>query len=260
MNEFQRTIKEPVTLRGVGLHTGESVELSIHPAAEDHGYRFQRIDLEGEPIIRADANNVVGTERGTTIEQNGAKVYTTEHVLAALYGLQIDNALIKLNGPEVPILDGSSMPIIESIEKVGYTEQKAPRNYFVLKETLTFEDTDKNIEFLAVPTAGGEFRITVMVDYNSPVLGTQHASMYTIEQFKEDIAQCRTFVFLRELEQLAKAGLIKGGDLDNAIVLVERENIQQEELDHLAELLGRKEKVEVTGVGVLNTSKLQFEN
>lgn len=260
MNEFQRTIKEPVTLHGVGLHTGESVELSIHPAPENHGYRFQRTDLEGEPIIRADVDNVIATNRGTTLEQNGAKIYTTEHVLAALYGLQVDNALIKLNGPEVPILDGSSLPIVESIEKVGYADQKAERNYYVLKETLTFEDNEKNIEFLAVPTAGGEFRITVMVDYNSPVLGTQHASMYTIDQFKDDIAQCRTFVFLRELEQLAKAGLIKGGDLDNAIVLVERENIQREELDRLAELLGRKERVEVTGIGVLNTSKLQFEN
>ena len=214
MNEFQRTVKEPVTLHGVGLHTGESVELSIHPAPEGHGYKFQRVDMEGQPVINADVDNVIGTERGTTLEQNGAKVYTTEHVLAALYGLQVDNALIKLNGPEVPILDGSSRYIVEGIEKVGLQEQKEKRNYFTLKKNLTFEDKEKNVEVLAVPTDGGEFRITVMVDYNSPVLGTQHASMYTIDEFKSDISKCRTFVFLKELEYLAKAGLIKGGDLD----------------------------------------------
>lgn len=260
MNEFQSTVKERVTLHGVGLHTGEKVELSICPAPANHGYKFQRTDLDGQPIIKADADNVVGTDRGTTLEQNGARVYTTEHVLAALYGLQVDNALIEINGPEVPIMDGSSKPFVEALENVGFEQQSEPRNYFVLKENMTFEDEEKGVEILAVPTDGGEFRITVMVDYNSPVLGTQHASMYTIDEFKNGISRCRTFVFLKELEQLAKAGLIKGGDLDNAIVLVERAEISQEELDHLAEVLGRKEKVEITGIGVLNTVKLQYEN
>jgi len=172
----------------------------------------------------------------------------------------VDNALIQIDGTEVPILDGSSKPFVEAIEKVGYQEQEAVREYFNLKEIVTYEDTVKDVEMLAVPTAGGEFRLTVMVDYHSPILGTQHASMYTIDEFKTEIAGCRTFVFLRELESLAKAGLIKGGDLDNAIVLVEKER-SQEELDSIAKLLGKENMdIKVEGIGVLNTIKLQYEN
>ena len=218
--EKQRTVRVPVELKGIGLHTGKKVMLNILPAPENHGYKFQRIDLEGHPIVTADVDLVCDTKRGTTLEQNGVKVHTTEHILAALYGLMVDNALIQLDGPEVPIMDGSSMPFVNAIESVGYQEQDAVREYFDLKEIIAFEDTEKNVEMLAVPTEGGEFRLTVMVDYHSPVLGTQHASMYNIDEFKSEIANCRTFVFLRELESLAKAGLIKGGDLDNAIVLV----------------------------------------
>ena len=194
------------------------------------------------------------------MEQNGVRVHTTEHVLSALYGLMVDNALIQIDGPEIPIMDGSAKPFVDAIESVGYQEQDAVREYFELKEILTFEDTEKNVEMLAVPTEGGEFRLTVMVDYHSPVLGTQHASMYTIDEFKDEIAGCRTFVFLRELESLAKAGLIKGGDLDNAIVLVEQER-SQKELDDLAKLLGKEDHdIKVEGIGVLNTVKLQYEN
>ncbi len=259
MAEKQRTLKSSIKLQGVGLHTGEKVNLEICPAPDNHGYKFQRIDLEGEPVIKADADLVVATDRGTTLEFKGARVYTTEHVLAALYGCQVDNALIRLDGPEVPIMDGSSLPFVKAIEEVGYEEQNAEREYFVLTENIPWEDTEKGIEFLAVPD--NNYRITVMVDYKSPVLGTQHASMYNISEFNKEIAPCRTFVFLRELEFLATNNLIKGGDLDNAIVLVDRDDISKEELNRLAKLLGKENlTINVEGIGVLNSTKLQFEN
>lgn len=259
MTEMQRTLSGTVSFVGVGLHTGEKVKMEIVPAPENFGYKFQRVDLDGEPVIPADCDLVVGTERGTTLEKDGARVYTTEHILAALYGCQVDNALIKINGPEIPIMDGSSGQYVEAFEKIGYVEQNAEREYLELDENIPWEDVEKGIEFLAVPDVN--YRLTVMVDYKSPVLGTQHATIYNIGQFKEEISPCRTFVFLRELEYLAKNNLIKGGDLDNAIVLVEREEVSQEELDHLAKLLGKEGlKVSVSGIGVLNSTKLKFEN
>lgn len=259
MAEKQTTLKESVKLTGIGLHTGEKVNVEICPAPDNHGYKFQRVDLEGMPTVKADCDLVVATDRGTTLEQNGARVYTTEHILAALYGCQIDNALIKIDAPEIPIMDGSSMPFVIAIESVGKVEQEAVREYFVLTENIPWEDTEKGIEFLAVPD--NEYRVTVMVDYNSPVLGTQHASMYKIGDFNKQIAGCRTFVFLKELEFLAKNNLIKGGDLDNAIVLVEREDVNPEELKRLAKLLGKENlEISVEGIGVLNSTKLQYEN
>jgi UDP-3-O-[3-hydroxymyristoyl] N-acetylglucosamine deacetylase / 3-hydroxyacyl-[acyl-carrier-protein] dehydratase len=259
MSEKQRTLKEAIKLSGIGLHTGEKVNLEICPAPENHGYKFQRVDLENQPIIKADCDLVVSTDRGTTLEQNGARVYTTEHVLGALYGMQVDNALIKVDAPEIPIMDGSAWPFVEAIEKVGFQEQDATRDYFELTENIPWEDLERGIEFLAIPDQ--HYRITVMVDYKSPVLGTQHASMYNIGEFRNEIAKCRTFVFLRELEFLAKNNLIKGGDLDNAIVLVDRDDVSQEELARLAKLLGKEElKIQVQGLGVLNSLKLQFEN
>jgi len=259
MAEKQRTLKTNLKLKGVGLHTGELVNIEICPAPVNHGYKFQRIDLENEPIINADVDLVVATDRGTTLESKGARVYTTEHVLAALYGMQVDNALIKIDGPEIPIMDGSSLPFVNGINEVGIEEQDADRVYLELDEILKFEDLEKGTEFLAIPDVG--YRVTVMVDYNSPVLGTQHAGILNITDFEKEIAKCRTFVFLRELEFLAKNNLIKGGDLDNAIVLVERPDISKEELNDLAKLLGKDElKVEFEGIGVLNSTKLQFEN
>ena len=259
MAEKQRTLLNSIHLQGVGLHTGEKVNLEICPAPDNHGYKFQRTDLDGQPIIKADVDLVVATDRGTTLEYKGARVYTTEHVLAALYGCQVDNALIKIDGPEVPIMDGSSLIFVNEIEKVGYQEQEAERDYFVLTENIPWEDTDKGIEFLAIPDEN--YRITVMVDYKSPVLGTQHATMYNIGEFKKEIASCRTFVFLRELEFLATNNLIKGGDLDNAIVLVDRMDVSPEELNRLAKLLGKEDlKITIDGIGVLNSSKLQYEN
>lgn len=259
MADKQKTLKEAIKLSGVGLHTGETVNLTILPAPAKHGYKFQRVDLEGEPTIKADPDNVVSTARGTTLEENDAKVYTTEHVLAALYALQVDNAIIQLDGPEVPIMDGSSKLFVEAIKKAGTVEQDEDRNYFELDENLKWEDTEKGIEFLAIPDEN--YRLTVMVDYNSPVLGTQHASMFKIEDFETEIASCRTFCFLKELEYLATNGLIKGGDLDNAIVLVERSDIKQEELNRLAKLLGKEAlSVSYDGIGTLNHTELVFEN
>jgi UDP-3-O-[3-hydroxymyristoyl] N-acetylglucosamine deacetylase / 3-hydroxyacyl-[acyl-carrier-protein] dehydratase len=259
MAEKQRTLKSAVKLIGIGLHTGEKVTLEIWPAPDNHGYKFQRTDLEGTPTINADCDLVVATDRGTTLEQNGARVHTTEHVLAALYGCQVDNALVKIDGPEIPIMDGSSLPFVQAIESVGFEDQDAERDYFELSENIPWEDVEKGIEFLAVPDV--HYRITVMVDYKSPVLGTQHASMYNIGQFKEEIAGCRTFVFLRELEFLATNNLIKGGDLDNAIVLVDRDDVSQEELNRLAKLLGKEDlKISIEGIGVLNSTKLKYEN
>jgi UDP-3-O-[3-hydroxymyristoyl] N-acetylglucosamine deacetylase / 3-hydroxyacyl-[acyl-carrier-protein] dehydratase len=256
MSDNQRTIARPITVSGIGLHTGQTANLTFKPAPENHGFVFQRIDVEGKPLIKADVDNVVDTSRGTTLMQNGAKVHTTEHVLAALVGLQIDNVLIELDGPEIPILDGSAHFFINKLEEAGFTEQNAPRDYFIVKENLSYEDSERNIEMLLVPQ--DEFRITVMVDYDSKILGTQHASMYNIREFKKDIAPCRTFVFLHELETLVKNNLIKGGDLDNAIVMVAKET-SQEELDKLAELFN-KPKMEVKGIGVLNNTQLNFQN
>jgi UDP-3-O-[3-hydroxymyristoyl] N-acetylglucosamine deacetylase/3-hydroxyacyl-[acyl-carrier-protein] dehydratase len=259
MTDYQHTLKDIVKIVGVGLHTGEKVNLEIHPAPENFGYKFQRIDLPNEPQIKADVDFVISTDRGTTLEQNGARVYTTEHVLAALVGCGVDNALIKLDAPEIPIMDGSSLPFVHAIQYVGVEQQATEREYFELSENIPWEDLDKGIEFLAIPDVN--YRITVMVDYKSPVLGTQHASMYHIGEFNEQIASCRTFVFLRELEFLASNNLIKGGDLDNAIVLVDKVDVPQEELNRLAKLLGKESlKVSIDGIGVLNSTKLQYEN
>lgn len=259
MTEQQHTLKQPVALMGVGLHTGEKVTIELCPAPANHGYKFQRIDLDDAPIINADVDLVVSTERGTTLESKGVRVYTTEHVLAALVGCGVDNALIKITGQEIPILDGSALPYVKAIDTVGTEAQDAERVYFELDENIPWEDTEKHIEFLAIPDK--VYRLTVMVDYNSPVLGTQHASMYNLDEFKQEIAPCRTFVFLRELEYLAGNNLIKGGDLDNAIVLVDRMDVSQEELNRLAKLLGKENlEISIEGIGVLNSLKLQYEN
>lgn len=256
MSTKQKTIKQSISLNGVGLHTGQKATVTFKPAEENSGFVFQRIDLEGKPTVKADCDYVVDTSRGTTIEQNGARVHTTEHLLAAAYGLEIDNLLIEIDGPEVPILDGSSHFFVQGLKDAGIVDQEAEKDYFVIEENLTYEDLDRMTEMLAVPQ--DEFRLTVMVDYNSPTLGTQHAHMYHLGEFEPNISKCRTFVFLRELEFLAKNNLIKGGDLDNAIVLVDTIP-PQEKLDELAELLG-KPKIAITDTGVLNNLKLHFQD
>lgn len=252
----QRTIKTPVTVSGVGLHTGEKVSLTFKPAPENYWYKFQRVDLPSKPIINADVDNVISTDHGTTLEQNGARVHTTEHVLAALVGMEIDNCLIEVTGPEMPIMNGSSMPFVEALERAGAVEQGAERVYFELKSNLTYEDNVKHVEMLAVPQ--DEFRLTVMVDYNSDILGTQHAHIYKVSEFKSEIAMCRTFVFLHELEMLLKHNLIKGGDMDNAIVLVDKP-VPDEDLAHLRKVFN-KPNVEIKGRGVLNNTQLHYYN
>ncbi|MGZ3902456.1 MAG: bifunctional UDP-3-O-[3-hydroxymyristoyl] N-acetylglucosamine deacetylase/3-hydroxyacyl-ACP dehydratase [Bacteroidia bacterium] len=256
MKEKQQTIKKAVSLTGVGLHTGKQVTITFQPAPVNHWYKFQRTDIPGLPIIEADADLVVETARGTTLEKNGVRVNTTEHVLAALRGLQIDNCLIQVDSPEMPIMDGSSIKFVEALEAAEIVEQDAFRDYFELKETLTYEDPVKRVEMLAVPQE--TFRATVMVDYNSDVLGTQHASMYNLGEFKNEIAMCRTFVFLHELEALLAHNLIKGGDLNNAIVLVDKE-VPKEKIEHLRKVFNKPD-VEIKGRGVLNNTKLHFYN
>ncbi|MCU0432414.1 MAG: bifunctional UDP-3-O-[3-hydroxymyristoyl] N-acetylglucosamine deacetylase/3-hydroxyacyl-ACP dehydratase [Bacteroidia bacterium] len=256
MSIKQRTLQSSCTVSGVGLHTGKTVNLTFHPAPENHGFKFRRIDLPEQPVIEADVDNVTDTARGTTLEKNGGRVSTVEHALAALMGCDLDNVLMDIDGPEVPIIDGSAWPFVQALEAVGFVEQEAERYYFELKENLSYEDPVKKVEMLAVPQ--DEFRVTVMVDYNSEILGTQHASMYKIDEFKENIARCRTFVFIHELEALLQHNLIKGGDLDNAIVLVDRE-LPAEKLDHLRKVFN-KPNVEVKGRGVLNNTQLHFYN
>ncbi len=255
MEKLQTTINKSISVSGVGLHTGQKVTLTFDPAPEDHGYVFQRTDIEGEPKVKADADLVVDTSRGTTIEDNGARVNTVEHVLAALAGLEIDNVLIKLDGPETPIMDGSSMPFVELLLEAGIVEQKKEREYFEIPHRINYMD-DSGVEMMALPVS--EYRLTVMVDYNSPVLGSQNASITKMSEFKDEIANCRTFCFLHELETLLANNLIKGGDLNNAIVIVDRE-IDDSEMEHLAKLF-HKEKVEVRKEGILNNVSLRFHN
>jgi len=256
MNTKQHTIKSPVTVSGVGLHTGVMSNMTFCPAPPNHGIKFQRIDLPGQPIVEADVDNVVDLSRGTTIERDGARVNTIEHTLAALVGLQIDNVLIKIDGPETPIMDGSSYPFIEVLNMVGFEEQNALRNYFEITEGVFFREEERNIEIAALPL--DDYRLTVMVDYNSPVLGSQHASLNDITKFEKEISSCRTFCFLHELEMLYSQNLIRGGDLNNAIVVVDRV-VQDEELQYLADLFG-KPKVEVRKEGILNNIELRYKN
>jgi UDP-3-O-[3-hydroxymyristoyl] N-acetylglucosamine deacetylase/3-hydroxyacyl-[acyl-carrier-protein] dehydratase len=231
--------------------------MTFKPAPENHGFKFQRIDLPGSPIIDADVDNVTDTSRGTTITQNGASVSTVEHTLAALAGLELDNILIEINAPETPIMDGSSIIFIEELEKVGFEIQDADREYFVIPSNITYSESDRQVEMVAMPYID-DYRITVMVDYNSPVLGSQHAGLSGIAQFKKEIASCRTFCFLHELEMLLKNNLIKGGDLNNAIVVVDKV-VSEEELDHLAKLFNR-DKIAVAREGILNNVELRHQN
>lgn len=237
------------------MHTGILVNMTFKPAPENHGYKFQRIDQPGQPIIEADVDLVVDTNRGTTLGKNGVKVSTVEHSLAALAGLEIDNVLIELDGPEIPILDGSSMPFIKILEEAGIETQKAERIYYSLSENITFEDPSRKTEMLAVPSE--DFRLTVMVDYNTDILGTQHATIYNIGEFKEEVSACRTFCFLHELEMMLNANLIKGGDVNNAIVVVEKP-LSPEKTDYLKKIFHREEIV--VERGFLNNAKLRYQN
>jgi UDP-3-O-[3-hydroxymyristoyl] N-acetylglucosamine deacetylase / 3-hydroxyacyl-[acyl-carrier-protein] dehydratase len=255
MSVNQRTIKQPVTVSGVGLHTGETVNLTFHPASENHGYVFRRTDLEGQPMVPALVDHVVDTSRGTTLALNGAKVHTVEHTLAALAGLEIDNVLIDLDGPEPPIMDGSAYAFTQALQNAGILEQQAVREYFVIDEPVHHLEPDRSVEIVGLPSRN--FHATVMIDFGSQVLRAQHATLTDITQFPQAFANCRTFVFLHEVEALYKAGLIKGGNLESALVIVDRE-ISEEELVRLRELF-QMPNIAVEE-GMLNGKSLHYDN
>jgi len=256
MADKQKTIKKSVTIEGVGLHTGQNVEMTYVPAPENHGIKFKRVDIEESPIIEADVDNVIDTSRGTTLEQNNIRISTVEHALAAVAGLSIDNIIIELNGSEIPILDGSAKIFIDHLIEAGIEEQSSDREYFELKSNVSYVEEDRGVEILAIPNEN--FAVTVMLDYNSPVLGNQHASLNNIEEFAEEISSCRTFCFLHELEELVSKNLIKGGDLSNAIVVVDR-LIKDEELEDLANLFNNPD-VTINKEGIVNDIQLRYQN
>jgi len=256
MNVKQKTIKTEVSVKGVGLHTGANVTLTFCPAPENHGFKFQRTDLPGNPIVDADCDNVTDTARGTTITQNGASVSTVEHVMASLVGMDLDNVLMKLDGPETPIMDGSAILFLEALESAGIHQQEIDREYFQIPHNITYTEPDRKVEIVAMPL--DDYRFTCMIDYNSPVLGSQHAGISSIAEFKKEIASCRTFCFLHELEYQLQNNLIKGGDLNNAIVIVDKE-VTKDELDHLATIFNRS-AMEVAPQGILNNMELRYQN
>ena len=252
----QHTISKSISISGTGLHTGVLVDMTLNPANPGFGYQFQRIDLPNQPIIKADCDLVTDTSRGTTLQVGDAKVSTVEHILAALVGLGIDNVLIKVNGPEIPIIDGSSAPFIEKIEKAGVLEQDAAKAWYSIDENIFHYDDEKRVEMVALPAL--DYQITTLIDFNSPVLGTQHAALKTIKDFKTEIAPCRTFCFLHELEALLENDLIKGGDINNAIVVVDKP-VSKEEIARLAKVF-KKDNIEVKSEGYLNNLELRFPN
>ena len=255
-SQNQQTLKGSVTLNGVGLHTGTNVTMTMKPASPGYGIRFQRIDLPEKPIVKADVDFVVDTSRGTTIDYNGARVSTIEHTMSALVGLGIDNALIEMDGPEVPIMDGSARQFMDAIESAGIEEQDARRIVYSIDTNIHYYDPVKNVDMLAVPST--EYQITTLIDFNSPVLGTQHATLKHISEFRTQIGPCRTFCFLHELEYLLDNNLIKGGDLSNAIVVVDKV-VSDEELQRLAGIFNKK-KIEVKQEGILNNIQLHYTN
>jgi len=217
----QKTIDKEISLNGVGLHTGKDVTLTFCPAPTNSGFAFKRIDLEGSPVIEADANYVTNTQRGTCLEKNGVTIQTSEHVLAALVGMDLDNVIIELNASEPPIMDGSSKFFVEALEKSGVVEQDDFREEYVVSDVISYSDEESGSEIIVMPAK--EYQITTMVDFGTKVLGTQNATLNHIGDFKDDIADSRTFSFLHEIEMLLENGLIKGGDLNNAIVYVDKE-------------------------------------
>jgi len=252
----QKTLANSFKIEGKGLHTGVNVTMNFLPAPENHGFKFKRVDLENQPVIDADVDLVVDTSRGTLLEKNGARIGTIEHALAALTGMDLDNVLIEVNNEEAPIMDGSSRYFVEAIEKAGVIEQEAEREYFEIQEKIEIFDEKSGSHIIALPD--DDYRLNVMISFKSRVLNNQFATLDSISEFKEEIASCRTFVFLHELEFLLNNNLIKGGELNNAIVIIDKE-VSQDELDRLAELF-HHDKVEVKPQGILNNLDLYFDN
>jgi UDP-3-O-[3-hydroxymyristoyl] N-acetylglucosamine deacetylase/3-hydroxyacyl-[acyl-carrier-protein] dehydratase len=252
----QTTIKSEISLKGVGLHTGKEVTMTFKPAPVNNGYTFVRVDLEGQPVVEADANYVVNTQRGTNLEKKGVKIQTSEHVLAAFVGCDVDNVIIELDATEPPIMDGSSKFFVEAIETVGVEEQEAERNIYVVKEVISYTDENTGSEIIVMPA--DDYQVTAMVDFGTKVLGTQNATLKNIADFKAEIANSRTFSFLHELEALLQNGLIKGGDLNNAIVYVDKE-ISPETIESLKVAFG-KDTISVKPNGILDNLTLHYPN
>ncbi len=256
MSEKQKTIKYPVTVTGVGLHTGKTVKLTFKPSDKNSGVRFLRTDINNEAFVNADVKNVADTTRGTTLEENGNRIATVEHVLAAIAGFEIDNIVMEIDAPETPILDGSSKPFADALGKAGIVEQEAEREVVEITETINYFNEENGSEIIAIPS--DRYRISCMIDFNTKVLGSQHASLNQMSDFKNEIAPSRTFVFLHELERLLERNLIKGGDLSNAIVFVDHE-VSQSALNQMASLFN-KPTIEIKDGGLLNNLDLYFDN
>ncbi len=254
----QRTIQHPVSCTGVGLHTGVESTITFKPSAENSGIRFQRSDIKGSPAIHADINHVVDISRGTTIEQNSVRIHTVEHALAAVSGLRIDNILIDLTSQETPVMDGSAKDFVHVLLQAGYKNQNADRRILKIEQAVTYSDTEKEIDIHVIPS--DRFRVTFMVDYPLPQLGTQYEAIYNMEEdFAKDVAPARTFCFLSEVEMLKKQGLIKGGSLENAVVIMDKK-INSGEMDHLRELFGIEEEIISGANGILNGKTLRYRN
>ncbi len=253
---FQHTVASDISFQGVGIHTGQEVAITLKPGEPNTGIIFKRIDLPGQPTVKADVDNVVDTTRSTTIEANGARVSTIEHLMAALVGNQVDNVLVEINGGEVPILDGSSGPFVEVIRQGGTRQQDAAKVYYELHHNISFVDEGKKVEMVALPYDG--FRINTLIDFNSPVLGTQHAAINNISEFNDQIAPCRTFCFFHELEYLIDHNLIRGGDINNAIVVVDKP-VTDDQVKRISKVFA-KEDVKVNEGGILNNLDLRFPN
>ena len=253
---FQHTIKEELIISGAGIHSGQSVTMKLKPAEPNTGIVFQRIDLPGKPTVKADVDNVIDTNRSTTIEANGARISTIEHLMAALVGTQIDNCLIELDDEEVPILDGSAQLFVEALEKTGTVKQNAEKIYYSIENNITYSDEENHVEMVALPYHN--YRINTLIDFNSPVLGTQHAALKNITDFNSEIASSRTFCFFHELEILLANNLIKGGDINNAIVVVDKD-VTQQQINRISKVFNKKE-VKVSESGILNNIELRYPN
>ena len=254
--EKQKTLREEISLSGIGLHTGKEVVLTMKPAKENTGFVFVRTDLEGCPQVEADANYVTTTDRGTTLEKSGVKIHTCEHVLAALVGMDLDNVIIELNSSEPPIMDGSSKFFVEAVEKVGIVEQEVPREYLTIAEVMSYTDPETGADITIIPSE--EYEVTTMVDFGTKILGTQNATLKNMSDFKSEISAARTFSFLHELEMLLDHGLIKGGDISNAIVYVDKE-LTAETIEKLKKAFG-KEEISIRPNGILDNLTLNYPN
>lgn len=258
MFEEQQTIAQAATISGVGLHTGNQTKMTFQPAPPNTGVYFRRADLEGAPQIKADIDHVVDTSRGTTIGKGQVMVHTVEHVMAAIAGLRIDNVIVELDNNEPPVCDGSALPFVQVLKQAGTAKQNSPRDYLVIEKTIAYSDEKKGVDIVVFPS--DEFRITFLIDYKTPSVGTQYTAVYSLKEFETEFAPARTFCLLSEVEELYRHGLIKGGSLDNAVVFLDRE-VKSHELDHLGKIFGPHldlRKMEKNGY--LNPGELRFKN